>query len=56
MQTNEKIQIQPEEIVPTAEKMRQAGRLLIMTPGQIENAGPPVVPYDYDHSPNRLRF
>lgn len=56
MQTNEKIQIQSEEIVPTAEKMRQAGRLLIMIHGHIENDGTPVVTYDYDDGPNVLSY
>ena len=56
MQTNEKIQIQPQEIVPTAEKMRQEGRLLIMIHGHIEKDGTPVVSYDYDDGPNVLSY
>ena len=56
MQTNEKIQITPEEIVPTAEKMRAENRLLIMIHGHIEKDGTPVVSYDYDDGANVLSF
>ena len=56
MQTNEKIQITPEEIVPTAEKMRAENRLLIMIHGPMENDGTPVVSYDYDDGANVLSF
>ena len=56
MQTNEKIQITPEEIVPTAEKMRAENRLLIMIHGHMENDGTPVVSYDYDDGANVLSF
>lgn len=56
MQTNEKIQITPEEIVPTAEKMRAENRLLIMIHGHMEKDGTPVVSYDYDDGANVLSF
>ena len=56
MQTNKKIQITPEEIVPTAEKMRAENRLLIMIHGHMENDGTPVVSYDYDDGANVLSF
>ena len=56
MQTNEKIQITPEEIVPTAEKMRAENRLLIMIHGHMENDGTPVVSYDYDDGANVLSY
>ena len=56
MQTNEKIHITPEEIVPTAEKMRAENRLLIMIHGHMENDGTPVVSYDYDDGANVLSF
>lgn len=56
MQTNEKIQITPEEIVPTAEKMRAENRLLIMIHGHIEKDGTPVVSYDYDDGANVLSY
>ncbi len=56
MQTNEKIQITPEEIVPTAEKMRAENRLLIMIHGHMEKDGTPVVSYDYDDGANVLSY
>lgn len=56
MQTNEKIQITPEEIVPTAEKMREENRLLIMIHGHMEKDGTPVVSYDYDDGANVLSY
>jgi len=56
MQTNQKIEITPEEIVPTAEKMRAQERLLIMIHGHIEKDGTPVITYDYDDGPNVLSY
>lgn len=56
MQTNQKIEITPEEIVSTAEQMRAEGRLLIMIHGHIEKDGTPVVTYDYDDGPNVLSY
>ena len=56
MQTNEKIQITPEEIVPTAEKMWAENRLLIMIHGHMEKDGTPVVSYDYDDGANVLSY
>ena len=56
MQTHEKIQITPQEIVPTAEKMRAENRLLIMIHGHIEKDGTPVVSYDYDDGANVLSY
>lgn len=56
MQTNQRIAITPEEIVPTAQKMRAEGRLLIMIHGHIEKDGVPVVTYDYDDGPNVLSY
>lgn len=54
MQTNEIIQITKEQVVPTAEKMRAEGRLLVMIHGHLENDGTPVVSYDYDDGANLL--
>lgn len=56
MQTNQKIEITPEEIVSTAEKMRAEGRLLIMIHGHMEKDGTPVITYDYDDGPNVLSY
>ena len=54
MQTNEVISITKDQVVPTAEKMRAEGRLLVMIHGHIENDGTPVVSYDYDDGANAL--
>ncbi len=56
MQTNQRIEITPEEIVPTAEKMRAEERLLIMIHGHIDKDGTPVITYDYDDGPNVLSY
>ena len=56
MQTNQKIEITPQEIVPTAEKMRAEGRLLIMVHGHMEQDGTPVITYDYDDGANVLSY
>ena len=45
MQTNTKISITKDEIVPTARKMRDEGRLLIMIHGHLDSR--PVITYDY---------
>lgn len=54
MQTNEIIPITREQIVPTAEKMRAKGRLLVLIHGHLESDGTPVVSYDYDDGANLL--
>lgn len=54
MQTNEIIPITREQIVPTAEKMRAEGRLLVLIHGHLESNGTPVVSYDYDDGANLL--
>ena len=54
MQTNEIITITKDQVVPTAEKMRSEGRLLVMIHGHLENDGTPVVSYDYDDGANLL--
>ena len=52
MQTNEIINITKDQVVPTAEKMRAEGRLLVMVHGHVENDGTAVVSYDYDDGAN----
>ena len=54
MQTNQKIELTLDQIVPTAEKMRAEGRLLVLIHGHREKDGTPVVTYDYDDGPNLL--
>ena len=56
MQTNEIIVITKDQVVPTAEKMRAEGRLLVMVHGHLENDGTPVVSYDYDDGANLLSY
>ena len=56
MQTNEIINITKDQVVPTAEKMRAEGRLLVMVHGHLENDGTPVVSYDYDDGANLLSY
>ena len=56
MQTNEIITIAKDQVVPTAEKMRAEGRLLVMVHGYLENDGTPVVTYDYDDGANVLSY
>ncbi|MCD7880405.1 MAG: NADH-quinone oxidoreductase subunit C [Clostridiales bacterium] len=47
MQTNTKISITKDEIVPTAQKMRDEGRTLVMIHGHLDKEGRPVISYDY---------
>lgn len=54
MQTNEIIPITRDQVVPTAEKMRAEGRLLVLIHGHLESDGTPVVSYDYDDGANLL--
>ncbi len=56
MQTNEVIQITKDEVVPTALKMREEKRLLVMIHGHVEKDGTPVVSYDYDDGANILSY
>lgn len=51
MQTNNKISITKEEIVPVAQKMRDEGRLLVMIHGHLDKQGQPVITYDYSMGP-----
>lgn len=56
MQTNEIIAITKDQVVSTAEKMREEGRLLVMIHGHLESDGSPVVSYDYDGGTNLLSY
>lgn len=56
MQTNQKIEITKDQVVSTAQQMRQEGRLLAMVHGHLEKDGTPVVTYDYDDGANLLSY
>lgn len=56
MQTNTKLPITKDQVVPTARKMREEGRFLIMIHGRLEKDGSPVVSYEYDDGPNVLSY
>ena len=56
MQNYTRISITAEEIVPTAEKMREEKRLLVMIHAYLEKDGTPVITYDYDDGPNILSY
>ena len=56
MQNYTRISITAEEIVPTAEKMREEKRLLVMIHAYLEKDGTPVITYDYDDGPNVLSY
>lgn len=56
MQTNQKIEITRDQILPTAQQMRQEGRLLVMIHGHLEKDGTPVVTYDYDNGAELLCY
>lgn len=51
MQTNQKTMITKDQIVPIAEKMRADGVQLIMIHGYLDDAGAPVVSYEYSMGP-----
>ena len=56
MQNYTRISITAEEIVPTAERMREEKRLLVMIHAYLEKDGTPVITYDYDDGPNILSY
>lgn len=56
MQTNQKIEITKDQVVSTAQQMRQEGRLLVMIHGHLEKDGTPVVTYDYEDGANVLSY
>ena len=47
MQTNKKILINKEDIIPTAQRMRDEGRMLLLIHGHRDTEGQPVICYDY---------
>lgn len=51
MQTNRKVSITKDQIVPTAQQMREEGRFLVMIHGDRNKDGQPVLSYDYDMGP-----
>jgi Ni,Fe-hydrogenase III component G len=51
MQENKKTSITKEQIVPTAEKMRADGVMLVMIHAYFEEDGTPVVTYEYGQGP-----
>ena len=56
MQSNKKIIITKNDIVPTAKKMREEGRLLIMIHGHLNKEGQPVISYEYSNGPEVLSY
>ena len=56
MQTNQKIAITKDQVIPTAQQMRSEGRLLVMVHGYLEKDGTPVVTYDFDDGANLLSY
>ena len=56
MQTNQIIAITKDEVVSTAKKMREEGRLLVMIHGYMDKEGIPVVAYEYDDGHNILSY
>ena len=51
MQSNRIIPISKDQVVPTAQKMWDEGRLLVMIHGYLTKEGEPVVTYDYSMGP-----
>ncbi len=47
MQTNKKFMITKDNIIPTAKKMREAGRQLLLIHGHRDTDGQPIICYDY---------
>ncbi|MCC8074797.1 MAG: NADH-quinone oxidoreductase subunit C [Clostridiales bacterium] len=56
MQTNKKISITKDEIVPTAQAMREAGHVLVMIHGHRDKDGQPVISYHYDNGPETVGY
>lgn len=48
MQEYRIIEISPEEVVPTAQRMREAGVFLAMIHGHVEDDGQNVIAYEYE--------
>ena len=51
MQENKVTQITRDEVVPLAERMKKAGRFLVMIHGWLDKDGQPVVSWDYSVPP-----
>ena len=51
MQTNKKTMITKDQIVPIAKEMREKGVQLIMIHGYLDDAGMPVISYEYSMGP-----
>lgn len=51
MQTNTKISITKDQVVPVAQQMRAEGRLLVMIHGHLNKENQPVITYDYSLGP-----
>lgn len=51
MQTNQKIVISKDQIVPVAQKMRAENRQLVMIHGHLNKENQPVITYDYSLGP-----
>jgi Ni,Fe-hydrogenase III component G len=51
MQENKVTQITRDEVVPLAERMKKAGRYLVMIHGWLDKDGQPVVSWDYSVPP-----
>lgn len=56
MQTNKKIPMTRDQVVPTAEKLRAEGRTLVMIHGHLEPDGTPVVTYEYGDGPELCSY
>ena len=56
MQENKVTQITRDEIVPLAERMKKAGRYLVMIHGYLDKDGKPVVSWDYSVPPVIERY
>ena len=51
MQENKVTQITRDQVVPLAERMKKAGRYLVMIHGWLDKDGQPVVSWDYSVPP-----
>ena len=51
MQTNQKTMITKDQVVPVARKMKDDGVQLIMIHGYLDDAGMPVISYEYSLGP-----
>ncbi len=56
MQENKVTQITRDEVLPLAERMKKAGRYLVMIHGYLNKDGQPVVSWDYSVPPVVERY